>query len=515
MPGRTVAKTFAILTIVAFLAWCAYQIVKPRAPLNVILISIDTLRPDRMGVYGHRPLGRSTTEFLDEFASRGALFGNAVSTTSWTLPAHYSLMTGVPNDLHNVVQDRVPPSIGMPMLAEVVQEAGYSTGGFYSGPYLHPIFGFEKGFEVYESCMKHRTMYDVDLKSLDAKKRQSVATANEMLSQKAVTSETVTKKGLQFIADNLSAKSGGEPFFLFLHYFDVHNDYLPPAPFDKQFGRPYSGWVKGEGVTYDPRYSTDMDSNDLDRLLALYDGEIAWVDLNLRHFFEGIDALDSDLLNNTLVIITSDHGEEFFEHGEIAHRSNLYQPQVRIPLIVVYPAEIGNDLEIDACATIYDIFPTVADFAGIEIPDYIFGRSLRDTISGNERSAPPAILELTDMPKPRDKDKRDRFKKHTSLIFGDMKLIHIEERKWSEKNLLDFDGPLLDEHFELFDLRADPAESHDIAAQRKDLVDRMLGIKKDLSAAIASLKQLNLQRDESGPVEIPAHIREQLDQLGY
>jgi len=515
MPGRTLAKTIAVLAIVVFLAWCTYQIVKPRAPFNVILISIDTLRPDRMGVYGHRPLGRSTTEFLDGFTASGARFDNAVSTTSWTLPAHYSLMTGVPYDSHHVVRDRVPPSIGLPMLAEVLHKAGYATGGFYSGPYLHPIFSFEKGFDVYESCMKHRTMYDVDLDRLDAKERQSVTTTNMMLSHKAITSETVTQKGLRFVKNNLPSDKDGQPFFLFLHYFDVHNDYLPPAPFDRQFGRPYNGWVTVEGDAFDPRYSADMDKKDLDRLLALYDGEIAWVDHNLRNLFEGIDELDPDILENALVIITSDHGEEFFEHGQLAHRRNLYQYQVGIPLIVVCPAEIGGNLTIDACATIYDVFPTVADYLGIETSDYVFGRSLRDAIDGVETSAPPAILELTDMPKPHEKDKRDRFRKHTSLIHGRMKLIHIEERQWSEKNLLDFDGPLLGERFELFDLRVDPAESNNIADQKKDLLDKMLGIKQEVRAVLANLKALNLQDDGVTPVEIPAHIREQLEQLGY
>ncbi len=515
MRPRSSVKFITFLLVLVFVAGGAYLIFEPKPPLNVILISIDTLRPDRMGVYGHRPLGRTTTPYLDEFSSRGALFDNAVSTTSWTLPAHYSLMTGVPNDFHNVVQDRVPPSIGLPMLAEVLQKAGYATGGFYSGPYLHPIFGFEKGFGVYESCMRHRTMYDVDLNSLDTKKRRSVATANEMLSQKAITSETVTRKGLKFVTDRLPSRNDGQPFFLFLHYFDVHNDYLPPAPFDKRFGQPYDGWVKGEGVTYDPRYAPDMARRDLDRLLALYDGEIAWVDQNIGNLFEGLAELDPDILDNTLVIITSDHGEEFFEHGEIAHRSNLYQHQVRIPLIVVCPAVIGGDLEIDSCATIYDIFPTVTDYVDVEIPDYIFGRSLRDAINGTEPNAPPAILELTDVPKPRENEIRDRFKKHSSLIYGGMKLIHIEERQWSPKNAVDFDGALLGEHYELFDLRADPGETENIAPQRPDLLDRMMGIKKELSKALADLKQLNLQYDGSGAVEIPAHIREQLDQLGY
>ena len=150
------AKTKAAIALVVLLLLVGATLAilhgsRPR--LNVILISIDTLRPDRMGVYGHRPMGLSTTPFLDTLAARSTVFTNATSTSSWTLPAHWALLTGVPDQVHGVVNDRIPLPEGLLTLAEILEGEGYITGGFFSGPYLDPAFGFARGFDVYESCI--------------------------------------------------------------------------------------------------------------------------------------------------------------------------------------------------------------------------------------------------------------------------------------------------------------------------------------------------------------------------
>jgi len=479
--------------------------------LNVILISVDTLRPDRMGLSGHRPLGRSTTPFLDELAAQGVNFSNAVTTTSWTLPAHYSLMTGVPNEVHNVVQDRVPPTGGLPMIAEIMRSAGYTTGGFYSGPYLHPLFGFERGFEFYESCMQYRTMYDVpmdEMRTLDRAARSKLATANEFLSHKAVTSEAVTDKGLGFIEAHAE-----KPFFLFLHYFDVHNDYLPPPPYDTLYAHPYNGWVKGHGVTGDPRYNPEMEPADLQHLKALYDGEIAWVDHNLERLVDGIRRLDPGILENTLIIVTSDHGESFFEHGKIGHRNHLFDSEVRIPLILFCPAKLPAGKQVSELVRIYDIVPTITSLAGVETPGYVRGRSLVDAIGAAGAEEPrPAVLELTALPQ----GKQKFLETHSSLLHKDMKLIRVQKRRWSSRRPLDFGGPLVEEHYELYDLRQDPGEEVDIADSRKEMVEKMKQAMQALHEELARESEL-LRRTGGGeaPVEVPEHLRRQLEELGY
>lgn len=506
--GRIKIKLL-VATAILGLIWTGFTLLVPTPPLNVIVISIDTLRPDRMGVYGHRPNGLSTTPFLDQLAEEGAVFNRAVSTSSWTLPAHHSLMSGAPNDLHGVIQDRVPPSGGLPMMAELLSDQGRVTGGFYSGPYLHPLFGLGRGFSVYESCMNYRTMYDVSAeehRAMDRKTRRQLATANEFLSQRAVTSETVTEKGLRFVRENAD-----EPFFLFLHYFDVHNDYMPPPPFDKLFGTSYDGWVDGKGVMSDPRFAPGIDQRDLDQLRAFYDGEIAWVDHNIRRLFDGIRKIDPTILENTLFVLVSDHGEQFLEHGKMGHRNNLSDVETRIPMIFWCPAAIGRPVKVDDLVTICDVLPTVADMAGFDPPSSVMGRSLLPLIGGVDQRAKPALLELTEF----RRGETDRFWKHTSLIIGDLKLTSVEMRKWNQRRPLDFSGPLLDERIALYDLKNDPLEKDNLVPVREEAVERMLQARHDCRKNLVKKQELLLDGGETVPVEVPESLKEQLEQLGY
>lgn len=469
---------------------------------NVILISVDTLRPDRMSVYGHRPMGISTTPFMEELAASGAVFTEATSTSSWTLPGHYSLLTGLPDDLHDMVDDRIPPPDDVVMLAEILAEQGYATGGFFSGPYMHPFFGFGRGFDVYESCMDYSTVYDIPLARLAEMQPGKVASATartEADSHTACTSEAVTAAGLRFV------KSCGEkPFFLFLHYFDVHNDYVPPPPFDTRFSPPYAGWVTGRGVMTDPRIRPDMAAADLAHLKGRYDGEVAWVDENLRRLFRG---LDPALLEDTLVIITSDHGEEFFEHGEIGHRRTLYEESIRVPLIMRLPGMIPAGSEVSSPARIYDIAPTVVDLLGISGAPYFFGRSLRGVMEGAADAGEPSLHELTSIPG----GGADRYFKHTALRADGFKLITVQEREWSRENPVDFAGPLISERHELYDLGSDPGERRDLSASNTDLLEELLGRRDRLWDQLKDI----YTRERGEARQIPVDLERKIREFGY
>jgi arylsulfatase A-like enzyme len=497
----TLAVAAALAAALFAVLWFAFR---PHPPLNVILISIDTLRPDRMGVYGHRPMGRSTTPFLDELAAGGALFTRAVSTSSWTLPAHYALMTGLPDAAHGMVNDRVPPPDDLPMLAEILKKGGYETAGFYSGAYLHPLFGFDRGFDTYESCLPVE----------GRRGRQSSAASQDgppetkFAAHEAVTSARVTDRAFAFLSD-FARREADKPFFLFLHYFDVHNDYLPPSPFDRGFGPPYDGWVNGRGVTSDPRYTDGMAPEDHQRLLALYDGEIAWVDDNLRRLFRGIGTLEGEITENTLVIVTSDHGEEFFEHGRAGHRKNLFASSIDIPLILVCPGRIAEGVRVEIPARLYDILPTVTDLCGVDTAAEALGRSLLPTIAGTDRAPRPALLDLTKIPK------EGSLERITGIAFDGFKLITRERRKWAvEGDSFASEGIWTDRKHALYDLTGDPGEKRDLFSDRRNRAERLLQVRELLLEEVAgSLRER--ARGEGRSVEIPDHIKKNLDELGY
>lgn len=265
-----------------------------RPPLNVVLVSIDTLRPDHLSCYGY---SRATSPSLDRLALEGARFESAISTTSWTLPAHIALFTSLPDLVHGVLWDDQKLNENRITLAEILKESGYRTGGVFTGPYLLPRFGFEQGFDDYLDA----TLHDKKLVGPD------VLLASE---------QGRTTPGAMEKVEAWIDQSPDDPFFLFLHLFDAHPDFDPPPPYDTMFDPSYSGTVQGKDVFHNPAIKADMAPRDLSHLKALYDGEIRFVDE------AGISRLlaileERDLLDRTLIIITSDHGEEFFEHGKL------------------------------------------------------------------------------------------------------------------------------------------------------------------------------------------------------
>lgn len=479
-----------------------------RRPPNIILISIDTLRHDHLGYTGHLPRGRSPSEFIDGLAREGTVFTRAESTTTWTLPGHYALLTGLPNELHAMVDDRVPFDPGSLTLPRYLKQQGYETYGFFSGPYLHPFFGFDRGFDKYVSCMKEATLYDVMKEKgaqLTAEERKREALLKEIDSHREITSESVTSKALYFAKTH----DRDRPLFLFLHYFDVHNDYIPPEGFRYFTDPSYHGWVTGEWVVRDPRIKPGMAPEDLDQLRALYDGEIAWVDHNIRRFFEGLRKEAPEILDDCLVVITSDHGEEFFEHGRIGHRGNLYAPTLRIPLLFWSPGRVPAGKRIERWCRIYDVVPTVLDLAGLPLPESVYGRSLAPLMRGEPLPPAPSVAELTYLPSTAKETKR--FDKFFAFRAGDYKLIVHQARTWSPDRPIDFTGTILEEKAELFDLAGDPEEKKDLAGERPDLMKRLLtGYREELR------RMARYAKGRAGTaVELPEALLQKIRDVGY
>ncbi|MFN2427470.1 MAG: sulfatase [Candidatus Binatia bacterium] len=326
----------------------------PSRPLrNVVLISLDSLRADHVGAYGYE---RDTSPNFDRFAREGVMFRNAISTSSWTLPTHLTMFTGRSQISHGVVVDTRVLSTAIPTLGEIFHEAGYETAGFVSGPYVGGHYGYARGMDTY-----------IDLSAQWGKGAEARA---------AILSPEINEKALAWLDEERTA-----PFFLFLHYFDIHYDFVPPAPYDTMFDPDYTGTMDGRQFIERDDVHPKMDPRDLEHILALYDGEIRFTD---EHVGRVLDRLRSKgLLDNTVVMIVSDHGDEFFEHGNKGHHRTVYDEVLRIPFALRLPGGEHAGKTYDAQVTLLDVFPTLLDAAGFTPPATAEGVNLAAWLRGS------------------------------------------------------------------------------------------------------------------------------------
>jgi arylsulfatase A-like enzyme len=257
---------------------------------NVILISIDMLRPDHLGCYGYR---RQTSPNLDRIATEGVVYRNHIASSSWTLPSHASIFTSLPDSLHGCTDTDRSLAPSATTLAERFQAAGYATAGFFAGPYLHPAFGLGQGFDHYEDCASYAAR-------IDDKPPSDWAMDKEIMVQ---SHEDVTNGRVYDAVKRWMGGKPDKPFFLFVHLWDVHFDFVPPPPWDTKFDPGYDGWVDGRNFFFDERYGPGMADKDFKHLLALYDGEIAWTDSILGKLREDLEK--AGILDGTVLAITS------------------------------------------------------------------------------------------------------------------------------------------------------------------------------------------------------------------
>ena len=331
---------------------------------NVLLLSLDSVRPDERSIYGGISPWKPASVIspnIDALANGGVRFTQAVSTTSWTLPAHMALLTGLPDRLHGVTDNhqRLDPAIGT--LAETLGARGYRTAGFFSGPNLHPVFGFANGFETYENKGSNHP----DL-SVFADERPGAMVAVHKDSHEDITSPALVDAASDFLAD---MARGDDPFFCFVHWWDPHYDYMAPAEFVDRFARddfdPETADVHGKWEV--DKLKSDWNERSAKDLLALYHSELAFTDSEVGRLLSRLDELE--LADDTLVILVSDHGEEFFDHDRWGHQRTLYDEVVRVPLIMRLPGVLPRETVANGQARIQDIFATVADLTDSALPN--------------------------------------------------------------------------------------------------------------------------------------------------
>lgn len=439
---------------------------------NVILISIDSLRPDHLGCYGY---ARKTSPHIDRLAREGALFENAVSSTSWTLPAHACMFTSLADSVHGCTDTDRRLNDEHYTLAERLRDTGYATAGFFSGPYLLPLFGLDQGFETYVDC----TTYQQAVEQSEDLNDQAAREAR----QRAMDGDITSPKVVQEVTGWLQANTR-RPFFMFVHLFDVHFDYNPPAPYDTMFDPDYTGRITGERFFWNPQVNPKMPKRDLEHLIALYDGEIAWTDDHVGRILAELE--QRELLDASIIILTSDHGTAFFEHGLKAHRNSLFDELVRIPLIIRYPARIAAGQRHKPQVGMIDLLPTVLDLLGMR-PAPLMGQSVAPLFAGGALSRDkPVISELDTIGR-----EYQAFRRLDRKTIWHMKLDKVA----------------------IYDLRVDPAEAAPLTDKHAPLVKLAT---QDTYWCRTFLQAFRDRHPQSPQIsELPDDLLEKLRSLGY
>jgi arylsulfatase A-like enzyme len=436
---------------------------------DIVFISVDSLRYDHLGCYGYK---KATSPTIDRIASEGVRFENAVSTTSWTLPSHAAMFTGLYDATHGVTDHSHRLRDGFVTLAESLNNAGYLTAGFYGGPYLHPTFGLDQGFDTYTSCM---TTVPDDYS--DDEVRESALSAMSR-SHEDITGPRTREEVGQWLQG-----IDGKPFFLFLHMWDVHYDYIPPEPYVAMFDPDYGGDLDGRNFLANKSIRPDMPARDLQHLLALYDGEIRFTDDTLGEIFSMLEK--GGRFADALIVITADHGEEFLEHDGKGHGYTLFDEVIRVPLIFRWPGHLPDGRVVEDQVRLIDLLPTILALAGVDHEPVIQGRDLSPLLLGDAMMPEPTLMELTrfggDMT-------ALRSNQHKLISFGNRRFLH-------------------------FDLEADPLELNPLTQDTRQFTSA----RSSLLDLIESAQRLGkyLVSDESSEAKLDPAICRRLRALGY
>lgn len=405
---------------------------------NVLLIILDTVRAANVSAYGY---DRETTPNLSRLAESGVRFAHAFSTAPWTLPAHGSLFTG--RYAHELQADwRAPLGDRFPTLAEQLTGAGFVTCAVSANPdYATAEVGLARGFLRFED---HTLSVGELLRStpltLPITRNRMVRSmiGEDIMGRRRAPS--VSRGGRRCIED-----SEGRPFFVFLNYYEAHRPYLPPEPYRSRFV------PNGEGL--DPRAVRIAEPGD-DTLPAktawavnAYDGAIAYLDAELGALFDHLEA--SGALDNTLVIITSDHGEEFGEHRVFDHGHSLYRQALEVPLIVLLPGRDPAGVVVERPVTLRSLPATILDLLDLDSGGLIPGRSLAPLWTDQDDRTP------------------------IDTLFADVRRA-IRQPEWYPASEGDLQSIVSDgAHYilnrgtgreELYDFMLDPAEESDLSA---------------------------------------------------
>jgi len=458
---------------------------RPRGP-NVLLITIDTLRADHLSAYGYP---RATSPFLDSLAARGALFERAMTPSPRTTQAIASIMTSLYPQTHgvrtlwgNLGRERLT-------LAELFRDAGYATAGFWTTTFLDEKRGLSQGFDAYES---------------------TAASSDR--------AEHLTNRAIRWLSRAVgtrrdAARGDRKPFFLWLHYRDPHMPYNPPAE-DRAFADPAYGGVFREACVFWPTKEIMVYNHlgligpaDVAQAIALYDGEIRYVDREVRRLVRDVEK--RGVLDKTVVVVTSDHGEGLSDHGYyFDHGDLLYDSSLQVPLVIAGPGVPAA--RVREQVALLDLAPTIARLGGVAWPVDGEGRDLGPVmaraagpegaraVAGGTTEAPPFFAESGE-------NLLGPFNPHRHLPGIEGKLRSIRTDCWK---LILSPQPNGARGLELYDLAIDPAETTNVFASQ-------LAEARELEKSLDEFLAKDRESSESALSDVDAETREKLRAMGY
>jgi choline-sulfatase len=372
---------------------------------NVVLMLIDTLRADKLKNYN--PQTRVRTPGLVRFLADAVTMRDARTQENWTKPSVATLLTSLYPWQHNAFSDDAKVPEAVELLPEYFGKHGYRTAAFIANGYVSDKFGFGQGWDDYRNYIREN--------------RRSIA-------------QEVAADVLQWLDQRPQQK----PFFLYVHTIDPHVPYRPPKSFLSLYDPdPYSGPVdfsrENELLEHIKIGKLPLNARDKVRLEALYDGEISYHDVHFAAILDGLDK--RGLRDDTLVVVTADHGEEFWDHGSVGHGHSVYDELLHIPLMLRIPGLTDGNAILRGDVGLVDIAPTILDALGLPIPDTMYGRSFLPELRGEGPAAPRATAS-------------GFMTGYRTLASGRYKLV--------QRGL---------DQATLYDLSVDPHETHDVAAQ--------------------------------------------------
>ncbi len=420
------------LLVFLFLGGCADE---PSSP-NLVLITTDTTRADHLGSYGYP---KDTTPNLDKLAQKGVRFERAFAHVPITLPSHTSILSGTIPPFHGV-RDNGGFMVRKDLvtLPEILKDQGYATAAFVSAFVLDSRYGLDEGFDVYDDQYKAQWSEE---------KLRDARIYNQMITDRPA--DQTTDRALKWLE-----QQGDQPFFMWIHYYDPHQRYDPPHPFNQIF----------------------RDN--------LYDGEIAFMDQEIGKVFQALKK--RQLWDDTAVVVTGDHGEGLGEHGETTHAVLSYDSTLRVGLIIKPPGTTGiAPRVVQEPVSHVDILPTLGDILEVDLPDNLHGRSLVRAMLGQNSKQRPAYFENS-LP---------------YFSFGWESVWGIRHQGWKYIH-----AP----HRELYRVAEDPQERFNLIQKEEDqsrVMETML---------FAMADRYSLPEDaQSGTVAMDAETRQKLLALGY
>lgn len=429
---------------------------------NVIVVMEDTLRADRVQSYGPT---RVKTPQLEKFAKDGVVFERYSAVEDWTKPSCATMLTGLYPDTHKTQSDSAKLPGSVRMVTEELKDQGVATGGFIANGYVSDKFGFGKGWDAY-------TNYIRETKNSDA--------------------ENVFRDAYGWIEKQHKA---GQRFYAYVHTIDPHVPYAPPQEFLELYDKKeYKGGIK-------PRSTANLledikkgkfkpSERDKQRIQALYDGEISYHDRWFGDFMDKLDKLG--LLEDTLVVVVSDHGEEFWDHGNVGHGHQIHQELIHVPFVMRWKGTLPSGKRVADNADHCSLVPTIFDAMGLKAPDYLEAESLLARAAGEVSSGPHA-----------------GFSTHQ----GERMAV------WSERWKLLHRGPV---STQLYDLDEDARCEKSLDDERpvtltymRALLGQFKGAPNKARWRSRELGEAQAVQAKAESVEMDAELNEQLKALGY